>query len=110
MPTARILNFQPESVQHVMPTPRNQRKSRLTLFDEDAPQPDKISVFTDAQDRVPDLDESDDNPFVGPRKKTVKTAPRSTRAKALSPAHHDEDEDAAMEEAVRNQKGLIYVL
>lgn len=101
MPTARILNFKPSSLDNVMPTPRKQRKSRLTLYDEDAPEPEKITVFTDTRDRIPDVDHSEDNPFLGPRK-------RETRSKSSKKPSHATQED--MDEAVRNEEGLIYVL
>ena len=104
IPTARILNFKPGGLEDVMPTSSRKHKSRLTLFDEDAPQPEKISVFTDAQDRIPDVDHSDDNPFLGPRKQAVRSRSKRTLA---SPQHASE---AEMEEAVRNNEGLIYVL
>ncbi|KAL1311232.1 hypothetical protein AAFC00_001422 [Neodothiora populina] len=101
MPTARILNFKPASLEDVMPSARRQRKSRLTLFEDDAPQAESISVFTDAQDRVPDMDPSEDNPFIGSRKRE----PKPTK-KAMLAAR---DREAEMEEAVRNEEGLIYV-
>lgn len=100
--TARILNFKPASLDDVMPTPRKQQKTRLDLYDDDYNQHDKIEVFTDTKDRVPDVDTADDNPFVGPRK-------RELRARKQKSAEKDHDE-IVMEEAVRNEEGILYVL
>lgn len=106
--TARILNFKPGNLDEVMPTPRKQRKARFlqTLEEEgiDGLGDDKIEIYTDSKDRVPDLDESEDNPFVGPRK-----TPQPKR-KSARHASSSNGKDADMEEAVRNEEGIIYVL
>lgn len=105
MATARILNFQPSTLDPVMPTPRKQRKSRLTLDDDDAPEPLQIAVFTDPQDRVPEVDHSEDNPFVGARKKKdIKSKSATKSTKSIN------DEDAIIDQAVRNDEGVMFVL
>ncbi|GAB7352555.1 hypothetical protein MBLNU459_g2940t1 [Dothideomycetes sp. NU459] len=99
--TARILNFKPASLDDVMPTPRKQRKTRLDLYDDPSHDQDKIQVFTDTKDRVPDVDTADDNPFVGPRKKQSRTAKQKAAEK--------DGNEADMDDAVRNDEGILYV-
>lgn len=101
MSTARVLDFQPTSFGNHLSTNRKQRKSRLTLLDEDAPEPESFTVFTDAQDRVPDLDLSNDNPFVGPRRKSA----RPSSSKQPQSAEH-----AEFDAAVRRGEGQVSVL
>lgn len=104
MPATRALSFKPANLDDVMPSPRKQRKSRLTLFSDDDPKESDIAVFTDAQNRLPDVDPSDDNPFLGPRKK-----PAKSKSSNKSVAANDGNE-ADMEEAAKNDEGIIYVL
>ncbi|KAG9699391.1 hypothetical protein KCU95_g1716, partial [Aureobasidium melanogenum] len=93
--TARILNFKPVTDQPAKSTPRKKTKSRLTLDDDDAVH-DEVKVFTDAQDRVPTVDRSEDNPFIGPRKTRARTraqtAPSTSIDVDMEDAHADDDE------------------
>lgn len=111
--TARILNFQPYSPNDVMPSPRKMRKMNngrgqssrgFDLFDgTDESSQDRIEVYTDANARVPTLDGSDDNPFVGPRKTR---AERPSRRLSNAKTH----EELEMEERAARDEGLVYTL
>ncbi|KAI4764322.1 hypothetical protein E4T52_03573 [Aureobasidium sp. EXF-3400] len=98
--TARILNFKP--TMSTMPTPRKKAKSRLTLDPDDAVHED-IEVFTDIQDRVPTVDRTEDNPFIGARKTRARTraqtAPSSSLDVDMNDARADDEDD----------KGILYV-
>jgi hypothetical protein len=98
--TARILNFKPASIQSTMPTPRKKTKSRLTLDDEDAVHED-VQIFTDIQDRVPTVDQTEDNPFIGARKTRART-----RAQTAPSSSTDVDMDDARAD---DDKGILYV-
>lgn len=108
--TARILNFQHMDTNDVMPTPRKQRKhARLAsmngfdLYDEESAAQhggDRIEIFTDANARVPVLDEGEDNPFVGPKR----------RGRPQRRSRQRKEEEEAMEERVRREEGVVYVL
>ncbi|KAI5206717.1 hypothetical protein E4T39_02329 [Aureobasidium subglaciale] len=99
--TARILNFNPMATQSAPPTSRKKARSRLTL-DEDDVVHEEINVFTDIQDRVPTLDKTEDNPFVGPRM----TRGRSrARAQAAPSSSVDVDMEAGQTEA----DGIFFV-
>ncbi|KAI9734324.1 MAG: hypothetical protein M1834_002430 [Cirrosporium novae-zelandiae] len=71
--TARVLFPQP--VDDVMPTPRKTRKERqndgfsLESFAENSEQGSKIDIFTDSVDRIPEIDENEDNPFYEKKKR-----------------------------------------
>jgi len=107
--TARILNFKAANLEDVLPAPRK-RKQPLSLesFDEEhARKGDKVEIFTDSQDRVPKVELSDDNPFVG-RKKAG--SPSGTLRSKKSKAPEKTAEEQEMEEAVRNGEGVFYVL
>jgi hypothetical protein len=98
--TARILNFKPAPIQSTMPTPRKKTKSRLTLDDEDAVHED-VQIFTDIQDRVPTVDQTEDNPFIGARKTRART-----RAQTAPSSSTDVDMDDARAD---DDKGILYV-
>ena len=99
--TARVLHFRTPS-DSILSTPRK-RRQRITL---DSPQESEPSVpiFTDSQDRVPEMEHSDDNPFVGPRRKVRSSSVGHT------PRRRQTAEEDAMDEAVKNDEGLIYLL
>lgn len=67
-----------------------------------------VEIYTDSQDRVPDLEPTSDNPFVGP-KQMVK-APTARKSRNTKRDLEREGDEADMEEAVRNNEGIVYVL
>lgn len=104
-----------------MPSPRKSvRSKRHAVFslrslveesDEEA-SPSKIEIYTDSRERVPSLDEGEDNPFVGPRKtyRGPRAVRKADRAKRNNSDARAEEETDRMEKAVENGEGLIYVL
>lgn len=68
---------------------------------------EQIEIYTDANARVPELDESEDNPFVGRRKREA-PKPQSSRRR-WRPAEEVEMEER-MKEAVKREEGVTYVL
>ncbi|KAH9818170.1 hypothetical protein Tdes44962_MAKER05364, partial [Teratosphaeria destructans] len=105
---ARVLSFQPNDPNDVMPTPRRIRKhgrsnsaSGFDLYDDnmDAQNDPNIPIFTDTNARVPELDQTEDNPFVGPRHVPPKPK-RTQRIKA--------QQEKDMEEAAKRDEGVIF--
>lgn len=99
---SRILHFQALS-HDLLPSPRK-RRQRITLDSPSGSPPEAaVTIFTDSQYRVPDMDQAEENPFVGPRhgNRTTTTRPHS------KPKNKEEEE---MEQAVQNGEGLIYTL
>jgi hypothetical protein len=91
-----------------MPSPRRIKKSHtrsllsqpgFELYEDDMGRGGgaEIEIYTDANARVPVLDESEDNPFVGAKRPQRRRARRSAA-------------DVEMEERVRNEEGVVYVL
>ena len=120
--TARILSFRPDDPNDVMPSPRKikkysntRRENGLTgfeLYEEDFDgaqgSRSKIQIFTDTNARVPEMDEAEDNPFIGSRKNSTPQKGGSKRKSAKSA--EQVEQDAKMNEAVDRGEGIIYVL
>lgn len=99
-----------------MPSPRKIKKSAhrslssrvgFELYEDDVGEENgerdrEIEIYTDANARVPVLDESEDNPFVGPRHRAG-ARPQRRRARRSSA-------DAEMERAAERGEGVVYVL
>lgn len=67
---------------------------------------DPITIFTDSRERVPQKDESDENPFLSRAAPSEPTKRRSKRRQVAIPG-----EDAqSVEEASRRDDGMVYVL
>ncbi|KIW08157.1 uncharacterized protein PV09_01090 [Verruconis gallopava] len=102
--TARLLFGDNEGT--LAPTPRKLRnKSRLDPFsiledDDVRPEPSSIEIYTDTKERVPKMDDDDSNPFL--TKNAAKPSARS-RAKKKSAR------DTQIEEATKNDEGVVYV-
>ncbi|KAI7277058.1 hypothetical protein KC335_g48 [Hortaea werneckii] len=103
--TARILSFQPDNPNELMPSSRKAKKhgrfhsvSGFDLYDEERESDrDQVEVYTDANARVPEMDEAEDNPFIGRKVPATRTR-RSTRA--------TEDERAMEEARMRDEADI----
>jgi hypothetical protein len=82
----------------------------LESFEEGAVEThEKIEIFTDSRDRIPELDESKDNPFYKKPNTTetaVAPAPRTSRRRKANEAKRDEEVD----DAINRDDGMTYVL
>lgn len=116
---ARALFQEPATASdEIMPTPKKNRKStRNGVFAlgsfavESGNGTSQVQIFTDSRDNVPELDRSEDNPFLddaaakaGPSVKRV--GGTSKRRKVTT----DRMKDAQVEEAIKNDQGMVYVL
>ncbi|KAL9119877.1 MAG: hypothetical protein Q9187_003568 [Circinaria calcarea] len=115
--TARILfPNRPDNADEAMPTPRrNARKTRknigfsLESFGEDdgAASGGSIEIFTDSKEKVPELDETEENPFyVKPGQEPVTTIRSSKRRKVSGNANHDNNNEL---EDPNREDGMVYV-
>ena len=78
------------------------------LYEDDrGGQVDEIAIYTDANARVPEMDESEDNPFIGQRKSSP---PRPQRSKRTKKSAREVEHEAQINEAVRRDEGVTYVL
>ena len=117
---ARVLfPARPDSVEDAMPIPRKYRKSRRQLGfspynsmeDDGASSEDRIQIYTDSKDKVPELDRSEDNPFFEqlrqgpPPPEPVQSRPSRKRKHSL-----DVESNPQIEEAFNREEGMVYVL
>lgn len=116
--TARILfPNRPDNADEAMPTPRkNARKTEkhigfsLESYGEDgnAASGGDIEIFTDSKEKVPELDESEENPFyVKPGHEPVTTVRSSKRRKVSGNANNDNNNEL---EDPNREDGMVYVL
>lgn len=118
--TARVLfPSRTDAVDDSMPTPRKNRRSKKSvgfslyssMEDDGTSSEDRIQIFTDSKDKVPELDMSKDNPFIErPQEQSLQPEPvksRSSRRKRTSPHIQSNPQ---IEEAFNRDQGMVYVL
>jgi hypothetical protein len=105
--TARVLfTERPASIEDAMPTPRKSRKKNLFTLESFAnaseETSDKIPIFTDSKERVPERDDEEDNPFITKKGKgKAKVTPqRSQRAIA---------ESEYVQDTIGRDEGMVYL-
>jgi hypothetical protein len=116
---ARVL-FQelPTASDEIMPTPKKNRKSTRygglsfgNFAMESGAGTSQLQIFTDSRDNVPELDRSEDNPFLdhAPEKAgpSVKRVGGTSKRRKLTT---ERKKDAQVEEAIKNDEGMVYVL
>lgn len=102
----------------IMPTPRKNRKSKrhngftLESFStDDGAGPDHVQIYTDSRDNVPELDLSEDNPFVDhPPQEPGPSVQHLTGTSKRRKLSSERKKDPQVEEAIKNDKGMVYVL
>jgi hypothetical protein len=106
--TARVLfPSRPANIDEVVPTPRKSRKTKnlftLESFANAAEEaPEKIQIFTDSKERVPDREDEEDNPFV------VKKGKGKARAAPQKPKKMDARAEQ-MKAAADRDEGIVYL-
>lgn len=99
-----------------MPTPRKTaRKSKrhigfsLGSFGDDGEgsQDEKIEIYTDTKDKVPEVDLSEDNPFYEEPGKESAPKQRNSKKRKIdgAPGHNEE-----VQEILKRNEGMVYVL
>lgn len=68
---------------------------------EDVPKGSGIQIYTDSKERVPSMDDNEANPFL-----TRNGGAKAGKAKSKKRTQQERQ----MEEAVRNEEGMVYVL
>lgn len=118
--TARVLfPSRPTTIDDAMPSPRKHKQppnghssfSISALADEgdDEASSSKIEIYTDSKERVPSMDEDENNPFLSRNassKKKVIEVSQTTRRRVKPKS----EKDKQMEEAAEKDEGMIYVL
>ena len=117
---ARVLfPSRPDTVEDAMPNPRKRRNKRHVGFslyssmedDDDEGSENKIEIYTDSKDKVPELDPSEDNPFNDQHAQTVASAePHKAKGSKKRKAEHSVDASTEITEAFNREEGMVYVL
>lgn len=98
-----------------MPTPtKHGRKPKKHIGfsldgfeDEEGSSDGKIEIYTDSKDRLPEIDESEDNPFyVQPVVESTSTKRASKRRKVSGGSDHNGE----VQEMLKRNEGMVYVL
>jgi hypothetical protein len=106
---ARTL-FHNEDDADIMPSPRKMRTQNYTLDsfcnEEEADEP--IQIYTDSHERIPEIDDSAENPFYVGQSTAVPEPPkrRSTRQTVTIPG----EGKVSVDEAIRREDGMLIVL
>lgn len=118
MSGARVLfQDQPAIGDGVFPSPRKGRKNKryngfsLESFhadEEDGRGP--IEIFTDSRDRVPQVDESENNPFVDQPARSVAISRSATGPSKRRKISIENRKDTQVEDAISKDEGMVYVL
>ncbi|PVH94816.1 hypothetical protein DM02DRAFT_675907 [Periconia macrospinosa] len=104
--TARVLfSNRPVTVEDAFPTPRKARKTTAYSLESFAEQMEeensKIPIFTDSKERVPTLDDDEDNPFITKKGKgKAKAVPQKPRKQ--------NSESQKLFEATRREEGVVF--
>ena len=113
--TARVLfPNRPDTVEDAMPTPHKRKSKRHVGFslnglaeEDDASSDGRIEIYTDSKDKLPEIDESEDNPFY---EKSPSSSPskhrRTKRRKGSDENEHNEE----VQDALARNEGMVYVL
>lgn len=113
---ARVLFHDLETdPEQIMPTPSKSRRSKkraafsLESFEEDRRNGNKVDIYTDSKERMPEVDDNDDNPFVV-RKNQTKTSdgPAASTTHGRRRTRHGMNRET--DKAVENNEGIVYTL
>ncbi|KAL5050099.1 hypothetical protein BDW71DRAFT_174744 [Aspergillus fruticulosus] len=104
-PRKKLVDNAGSTARVLFPQPGQKKKKKQTgffldSFSEDPSQDDSIQIYTDSRDRIPEVDESEENPFY--QKPSTSTKPRSSKPKTRS-------RDKEVDEALKREDGMVYV-
>ena len=109
-----LFPVRPDSVEEAMPTLRkNKRNKRHVGFSlhSDAESEGGIQIFTDSQDKIPELDLSEENPFIDhPLKRDPQEVSRKSRSSKKRKAESESISKDTIKETFDHDRGMVYVL
>lgn len=107
------------TIEEAMPIPRKRGRKRNyvgfslngSFEDEDLNSEDKIQIYTDSKDKVPEVDLSEDNPFYDHSVRSGRPQEQH-KAKGNKKKHANTtvDESKEIKEAFNHEEGMVYVL
>lgn len=112
-----LFQEQPNAIDEIMPTPKKNRKSKrhngfslesIAVGDETGA---GVTIFTDSRDNVPEVDLSEDNPFVDRPSEEIASAVKCvTGISKRRKLGAERKKDLQVDEAIRRDEGMVYVL
>jgi hypothetical protein len=104
-----LFPVRPDSVDELMPSPRKGRKNyTLGSFSTEEDEPAPIRIYTDSNERIPEVDLNPDNPFYGEQVAPVpEPTKRLSRRRTITIPGEGEQ---TLEEAEKREDGMVYVL
>lgn len=112
-----LFQEQPGTTDEVMPTPRKNRKSKrhngfsLESIATGGGAGTGVEIFTDSRDHIPELDPGEENPFVDrPSQEVTSPVEGVTSASKRRKLGSVRKRDAQVDEAIRRDEGMVYVL
>ena len=114
--TARVLFHDRETdPAQIMPTPSKSKTKRHTAFslesfEEEQQNGSKVQIYTDSKERMPDIGEDDDNPFVVNRSAKMAQSEPAPGSSTRSRAKAKHGMSKTVDQAVENDKGAVYTL
>jgi hypothetical protein len=113
-----LFQEQPTATEDIMPTPKKSRKTKRhngfsleSVAMEDEAGTSRVQIYTDSRDHVPQLDLSEENPFVNrPSEVAGPSAKRVTGTSKRRKLSAERKKDPQVEEAIKRDEGMVYVL
>ena len=109
-----LFPVRPDTVEEAMPTPRKNKRNKRNVgfsLDSDAESEGGIHIFTDSQDKVPELDLNEDNPFID---RPLKRHPPKVSSKPKASKKRKAESEPITEDTIKNafdhERGMVYVL
>ena len=97
-----------------MPTPHKRKSKRHVGFslngfpeEDDASSDGRIEIYTDSKDKLPEIDEGEDNPFY---EKSTSASPSKHRSTKRRKASNENEHNEEVQDALARNEGMVYVL
>jgi len=114
---ARVLFQDQPVIGDEVASPRRGRKGKRyngfsleTFSTEDDQGQGRIQIFTDSRDKVPQVDTSESNPFIDYPQRGEPSSRKQAGTSKRRKMSGERMKDAQVEEAIRKDEGMVYVL
>ena len=109
-----LFPVRPDTAEEAMPTPRKNKRNRRHVgfsLDSEAESEGGIQIFTDSQDKVPELDLSEANPFIDhPMRRDPPEGSSKTKVSNKRKPQAESVSKEVIKDAFDHERGMVYVL
>ncbi|KAH8598847.1 hypothetical protein B0O99DRAFT_614321 [Bisporella sp. PMI_857] len=106
-----LFSSRSETIDEVMPSPKKKARKKYTGFTLDSfgagDGDESIPIYTDSNDRIPEVDTTDENPFYG--EATIPPSEPAKRTSKRRKIHIPGEGEQDLDEAEKRDDGLVYV-